>query len=178
MKTITLKNISMITAFFALVLAGTAAAERPGKDKPEAGHGLQTKDHGKAPWITDIEEITIENNLFRVAKWTGKHIQMTLMSIPPGGEIGGEIHSGNDQFIRIESGTGRVMMGKTEHDLVIDEEIRDDWAVLIPAGYWHNIINTGDVPLKIYAIYGPPEHPHGTIHHTFEESEADHHHSH
>lgn len=133
------------------------------------------QDHGGTPWITDIEEITLENDLFREAKWTGRNIQLTLMSIPPGGEIGGEVHPANDQFIRIESGTGRAMMGKTENDLIIDEEISDDWVLLIPAGYWHNLVNVGDTPLKLYAIYGPPEHPKGTIHETYEEAEASHH---
>ncbi len=175
MKTMMLKHISMITTLFVLVIAGTAGAETSGQDMPEAVQSGQTKDHGGTPWIADIEEITIDNNLFREAKWTGEFLQLTLMSIPEGGEIGGEVHPGNDQFIRIEKGTARVLMGESSEKITFDETVTDDWAVLIPAGYWHNMINTGDEPLKIYAIYGPPEHPHGTIHHTFEDSEADHH---
>lgn len=132
------------------------------------------QDHGGTPWIADIERITLENDLFREAKWTGDNIQLTLMSIPEGGEIGGEVHPANEQFIRVESGKGRVMMGKTEDNLIIDEEVSDDWVLLIPAGYWHNLVNTGDTPLKLYAIYGPPEHPKGTVHKTYEESEAAH----
>jgi mannose-6-phosphate isomerase-like protein (cupin superfamily) len=133
------------------------------------------EDHGPEPWTADIEEITLSNPHFRVAKWTGTDIQMTLMSIPVGGEIGGEKHPSNDQFVRIESGSGRVLMGESEDDITFDEKVSDDWVFFIPAGYWHNLYNTGDTELKLYSIYGPPEHPHGTVHKTFEESEEAHH---
>ena len=88
---------------------------------------------------------------------------MTLMTIQPGHDIGLEVHEDGDQFLRVEAGTAQVLMGPSEHDLPFDREVGDDWAILVPAGTWHNIINIGDVPLKVYAIYGPPEHPHGTV---------------
>jgi mannose-6-phosphate isomerase-like protein (cupin superfamily) len=99
-----------------------------------------------------------------------------LMSLKPGEEIGLELHDDIDQFIRIEQGQGRVVMGKSRAALTFDKEVEGDWAILIPAGYWHNVINTGDVDLKLYSIYAPPEHPAGTVHATFADSEADHHH--
>ncbi len=137
---------------------------------------FDSKDYGKEPWTVDIEALTMGNDNFRTAKWTGKNLQLTVMSIPPMGEIGLEVHNHNDQFIRVESGKGRVLMGDAEKNLTFDKEVSDDWAILIPAGTWHNIINTGKEPLKLYVLYSPPEHEPGTIHKTHEESEADHHH--
>ena len=133
-------------------------------------------DMGRTPWVVDIEEITVENTDFRIARWTGEYLQMTLMSLKPGEEIGLELHDDIDQFIRIEQGQGRVVMGKSRAALTFDKEVEGDWAILIPAGYWHNVINTGDVDLKLYSLYAPPEHPAGTVHATFADSEADHHH--
>ena len=164
-----------ITTVALLLISSAPEAEAGDMTSKKTQTGVSKKDHGGTPWITDIEKITLDNDLFRSAKWTGEHIQMTLMSIPPGGEIGGEIHPKNDQFIRIESGKGRVMMGMSKDDLIVDEKVSDDWALLIPAGYWHNLVNTGNAPLKLYAIYGPPEHPEGTVHKTYEESEKAHH---
>lgn len=134
-----------------------------------------TRDYGKEPWIVDIEEATLSNGLFRIAKWTGHTLQMTLMSLKPGEEIGLEMHEGMDQFIRIEKGKGRVVMGLSRDALDFDREVSDDWVILIPGGYWHNIINTGNEELKLYSIYGPPEHPAGTIHETPEDDEHHHH---
>ena len=137
-----------------------------------------TEDMGKKPWVVDIEAITLSNSDFLFAAWTGKFLQMTLMSIPPGGEIGLEMHSDIDQFIRIEKGEARVLMGKSKDDLSFDEPVKDDWVVLIPAGYWHNVINTGNKELKLYSIYAPPEHAFGTRYKTYEEAEEHHHHEH
>jgi len=137
-----------------------------------------TEDKGKQPWIVDIEEITLSNPDFLVASWTGDFLQMTLMSIRPGGEIGLEMHPDIDQFIRIEKGEARVVMGKSKNDLSFDKHIKDDWAILIPAGYWHNVINVGKKELKLYSIYGPPEHAFGTRYTTQEEAEEHHHHEH
>lgn len=101
---------------------------------------------------------------------------MTLMSIEPGHDIGLEVHEHGDQFLRVGTGTARVQMGPSRDDLSFDREVRDDWAILVPAGTWHNVTNIGDVPLKVYAIYGPPEHPHGTVRETKAEADADEHH--
>lgn len=174
-----MKKCSLLTiilvAFSCSMLVSSPQAFPRGSGPEISVPETELQDHGETPWIADIEEITLGNDLFRQTKWTGKNIQLTLMSIPVGGEIGGEVHPANDQFIRVESGNGRAMMGKTENDLIIDEEVSDDWVLLIPAGYWHNLVNVGDAPLKLYAIYGPPEHARGTIHKTYEESEAAHH---
>ncbi|HSJ11905.1 MAG TPA: cupin domain-containing protein [Gillisia sp.] len=121
------------------------------------------------PWVLNIEEATLNNPHYRIEQWTGKYLQMVLMSIEPGSEIDIELHEGHDQFIRIEQGQARVLMGKTENDLSFDETVLDDWAVFIPAGYYHNIKNTGDTDLKIYTIYSPAEHAKGTLHETYEE---------
>lgn len=110
-------------------------------------------------YITNIEKATLENNLYRKVLYTGKHSQLVLMTIQPGDEIGVEVHS-LDQFIRIESGKAQVVLDGVEHML------EDDWAVVIPAGTNHNVINTGDEPLRLYSIYTPPEHKDGTIHAT------------
>jgi len=152
-----------------LLCASFATASKDGK--AEKG-----EDRGKAPWVVDIEELTVENDLFRETHWTGRRLQMTVMAIPAGGEIGLEVHPHGDQFIRVEEGEGRVLMGETEGDLTYDRKVSDDWAIFIPAGYWHNIVNESDEPLKVYVIYSPPEHPAGTVHGTFEEGEAAHHH--
>ena len=120
-------------------------------------------DEGPNPFVTDIEADTLANENYRTTRWTGSYLQMTLMTIQPGHDIGLEVHEDGDQFLRVETGTARVQMGPTEHDLPFDREVGDDWAILVPAGTWHNISNIGDGLLQVYAIYGPPEHPHGTI---------------
>jgi len=133
-------------------------------------------DQGPDPFITDIEAATLANEAYRTTLWTGAHLQLTLMHIEAGGEIGLEVHPDRDQFLRVEAGRGRVQMGPTRDDLSFDEEVEDDWVILVPAGSWHNVTNTGDGPLEIYALYGPPEHPHGTVHHTKVDADAAEHH--
>jgi mannose-6-phosphate isomerase-like protein (cupin superfamily)/predicted GNAT family acetyltransferase len=118
-------------------------------------------DFGNAPYVVDLDDLTKSNTNYRTTKWTGKKLQMTLMSIDD--EIGLEVHNDGDQFLRVEEGEGKVLMGKTKDNLDIEEMIEDDYAIFIPAGYYHNIINTGDTPLKLYAIYAPVEHPKGRI---------------
>lgn len=129
-------------------------------------------DYGTQPYVVNIEEATVENEAFRVAKWTGNHMQMTLMSIQPGDDIGLEVHHDHDQFLRIEGGIGLVQMGSSEDNLDFEQNVEDDFAVLVPAGAWHNITNTGDRPLKLYSIYAPSEHPRGTVHETKAEADA------
>src|SRR5690554_497019 len=136
---------------------------------------IELKDHGPNPYTVNIEEATKQNENFRTALWTGKHMQLTLMSIPEGGEIGLEKHDNIDQFLRIEEGTGLVQMGDTKDNLDYEQEVEDDWVVLVPAGTWHNITNVGDEPLKLYSIYTPPEHDHGAVHVTKAESDAEEH---
>ncbi|QZY54525.1 cupin domain-containing protein [Crassaminicella profunda] len=131
------------------------------------------KDYGPEPFVINIEEATTQNPTFRTALWTGENLQVTLMSIPVGEDIGLEVHPTGDQFIRIEEGQGLVKMGDSKDQLDFQEKVYDDYAIMIPAGKWHNIINTGDKPLKLYAIYAPPEHPRGTVHKTKADAEAD-----
>ena len=118
-------------------------------------------DFGKTPYVVDLEDLTVDNDNFRTTKWTGDDLQMTLMSIDD--EIGLEKHEDGDQFIRVEEGEGKVVMGLDKDNLDFEEHIEDDFAIFIPQGYYHNIINTGDTPLKVYAIYAPPEHPKGKV---------------
>ena len=129
------------------------------------------QDSGPNPYVVDIEELTLENNNFRTTVWTGVNLQVTLMTIQPGEDIGLEVHEDHDQFLRIEQGLAEVQMGPTQLNLET-WDAEDDFAILVPAGTWHNVVNTGTQPLKLYSIYSPPEHPHGTIHETKEDAEA------
>lgn len=124
------------------------------------------KDHGKEPYVVNINQAAKHNNTFRTAIWTGNHLQVTLMSINVGDDIGLEIHPDVDQFLRIEKGRGLVQMGKRKNDLHFTRHVSDDSAIMIPANTWHNLTNTGNIPLKLYSIYAPPEHPYGTVHKT------------
>lgn len=130
-------------------------------------------DHGPNPFVVNIEDRTLGNSLFRDTLWSGKYLQLTVMTIPPGGEVGGEIHDDHDQFIRVEEGTAQVVMGTSAEEITFDEQIGDDWVALIPAGVYHNILNAGDAALKLYSLYGPPEHRPGTQHATFAEAAHD-----
>jgi len=129
-------------------------------------------DYGPEPFVADIDKIAMQNGNFRAALWTGTHLQLTLMSIPVGGEIGLETHPHVDQFLRIESGVGLVRMGNSQDKLNYQMNVCPGYAVFVPAGVWHNLINTGNRPIKLFSIYAPPEHPHGTVHETKEMAEA------
>lgn len=123
-------------------------------------------------WIKNIEEETRSNTTFRTALWTGKHSQLTVMSLGPGEQIGLEVHPDVDQFLRLEEGRARVEVGKSRDDLSETYEVEEDWAFIVPAGTWHNVINTGDGDLKLYTIYSPPNHPPGTVHATKADADA------
>ena len=138
----------------------------PDTDQAKAGAPIKLKDYGPEPFVVNITEATRQNNTFRTALWTGSHLQLTLMSINVGEDIGLEIHPNLDQFIRIEDGQGLVKMGDRKDRLDFQANVYDDFAFIIPAGKWHNLINTGNKPLKLYSIYAPPQHPHGTVHAT------------
>lgn len=131
-----------------------------------------TEDHGKKPYVVDVEDLTIENDDFRRAAWTGEHLQMTLMSIEVGSEIGAEVHDDTDQFLRVEQGQAKVVMGDSESDMSFEAPAEDDFAIFIPAGKWHNVINVGDIPLKMYSIYAPSHHAFGTVHKDKAEADA------
>jgi mannose-6-phosphate isomerase-like protein (cupin superfamily) len=132
----------------------------------ENANPIILKDYGPEPFVVNIDEATKQNNAFRRALWTGTHLQLTLMSIRVGEDIGLEIHPNLDQFIRIEEGQGLVKMGNRKDKLEFQEYVNKDYAFIIPAGKWHNLINTGSIPLKLYSIYAPPQHSSGTVHET------------
>ncbi|MBU3098503.1 cupin domain-containing protein [Clostridium sp. DSM 17811] len=127
---------------------------------------IQLKDYGPEPFVVNIEKATKQNNTYRTALWTGSYLQLTLMSIKVGEDIGLEVHPLLDQFIRIEEGQGLIKMGDSKHTLNFQKNVYDDFAFIIPAGKWHNLINTGDIPINLYSIYAPPQHPAGTVHET------------
>lgn len=127
---------------------------------------ITLQDYGSQPFVVDIEEAAKQNNTYRTALWTGDHLQVTLMSIGVGEDIGLEVHPTTDQFIRIEEGQGLVQMGDSKDKLDYQKMAYEDYAIMIPAGKWHNLTNKGNKPLKVYVIYAPPEHPFGTVHRT------------
>ena len=119
-------------------------------------------------FVADIETLTEDNTDFRRVVYTGKHLQLVLMALKPGEEIGEEVHEDHDQFFRIESGSGEVRIdGKAT-------PIKDDDAVIVPAGARHNVVNTGDAPLRFYTLYGPPEHKDGVVHKDKAQATRDH----
>lgn len=135
-----------------------------GYDSSHSPQGILLKDYGRRPFVVNINEASKQNNTYRTALWTGAHLQVTLMSINVGEDIGLEMHPHVDQFLRIEQGRGMVQMGKSQHQLTFERNVTDDSAIMVPAGTWHNVINTGNTPLKLYSIYAPPNHPFGTVH--------------
>lgn len=118
------------------------------------------------PTLINIHKETVCNPYFRKEIWTGKDLQITVMSIPVGGEIGLEMHDNLDQFIKIESGCAKVYIGNSKKDLKFAGKVNTDYAIVIPRGTWHNIINACAYPLKLYSVYAPPQHPIATIHKT------------
>lgn len=118
-----------------------------------AEHNQNPVDFGPEPFVVNIARATQQNPFYRRTLWTGCHLQLTLMCIPPCGEIGLEVHPDNDQFLRLEEGQGIVMMGACRERLNFQRPVCQDDAIFVPAGTWHNVVNTGRTPLKLYAIY-------------------------
>jgi mannose-6-phosphate isomerase-like protein (cupin superfamily) len=116
---------------------------------------MEIVDNGPQPNAFDLEEATVANAAYRTVAWTGRYLQVTLMSIPVGESIGLEVHPETDQFLRIDQGSGRCVMGPAKDDLPITHEVSDGWSIQVPAGVWHDVINTADEPLKVYAVYAP-----------------------
>jgi mannose-6-phosphate isomerase-like protein (cupin superfamily) len=131
-----------------------------------------TTDYGSNPFVADINKATLHNDTFRTALWTGAHLQLTLMTVPPCECIGLELHPDTDQFLRVEQGQCVVQMGSSPDYLYFQQPACENSAIFIPAGTWHNVTNTGRVPLKLYSIYAPPHHPWGTVHCTKAAAEA------
>jgi mannose-6-phosphate isomerase-like protein (cupin superfamily) len=119
-------------------------------------------------YVDDIDKATVANEDFRRVLYTGKNLQLVLMTLQPGDEIGEEVHEDRDQFFRIEQGEGEIHIDGTAN------RVEDDFAVIVPAGARHNVINTGGSPLRLYTIYGPPEHKDGVVHRDKAQADRDH----
>jgi mannose-6-phosphate isomerase-like protein (cupin superfamily) len=129
-------------------------------------------DYGPEPFVADIGHAAVRNPNFRTALWTGANLQVTLMSIPAGGEIGLELHHDVDQLLCIASGAGLATMGRQKDQLTYRSRAAAGDVIIIPAQTWHNVVNTGSKPIKLFSVYAPPEHPHGTVHRTKAEADA------
>lgn len=138
----------------AAVLGLTALIATPANPSPKKG------------FVTDIEALTESNNDFRRVLYTGKKLQLVLMAIAPGEDIGAEVHEDVDQFFRVEQGKGEVQIDG------VASPIESDDAFIVPAGARHNVVNTGNEPLRVYTIYAPPEHRDGIVRATKAEAEA------
>jgi mannose-6-phosphate isomerase-like protein (cupin superfamily) len=133
---------------------------------PSAAAGQNEKGVAMKGFVQDIEGLTIKNDEFRRVVYTATHCQLVVMALKPKEEIGAEVHK-LDQFFRVEAGSGEAVLNG------VRTAIRAGFAVLVPAGTNHNIINTGTVPMKLYTLYAPPNHRDGVVHHTRHEAEAD-----
>lgn len=127
---------------------------------------FRQEDCGPMPSVGNVRQMAADNSNFRTAIWTGSHLQMTLMCIPPCGEIGLEVHEDTDQLIRVEQGMAEVRMGSSQCRQEFWRELYVGDVAFIPAGTWHNVINAGCCPLRVSSVYAPPNHPWGTIHRT------------
>jgi mannose-6-phosphate isomerase-like protein (cupin superfamily) len=121
----------------------------------------------KKGYSKDVAAETLKNKNFRKVLYTGEHLQLVVMTLKPGEEIGEETHEDRDQFFRFEAGEGVVVIDGKKN------KVKDDFAVIVPAGACHNVINTGEEPLQMYTIYGPPEHKDKTVHKTKDQAEKD-----
>ena len=134
---------------------------------------MTIEDIGPQPQSFDLEQATRNNNHYRAVAWSGRYLQVTLMSISVGSDIGLEMHPETDQFLRLDAGRGRVQIGPAKDQLTFDEDVSDGWCILIPAGSWHNVTNIGTEPMQVYAIYAPAHHKPGKIHKTPSAAAAD-----
>lgn len=121
-------------------------------------------------FVENIEELTERNRDFRRVLYTGRNLQLVVMSIAPGEAIGEEVHEDRDQFFRVEEGEGEVWIDGVRH------RVGEDDGIVVPQGARHNVVNTGTEPLRLYTIYGPPEHVDGTIHRTCADARVAHEH--
>ena len=134
---------------------------------------MAIEDTGPRPNAFDIESATLGNENYRTVAWSGRYLQVTLMSIPVGRSIGLESHPETDQFLRIDGGRGKAVMGPAEDRLDFEQDVSDGWSVQVPAGTWHDVINTGDEPLRLYVVYAPVHHAPGIVQKTSEDAERD-----
>ena len=134
---------------------------------------MPVSDIGPRPNAFDIEAATRENENYRTVVWTGTYLQVTLMSIPAGESIGLEAHPNTDQFLRLDAGQGKCVMGPAKDQLDFEQEVSDGWSIVVPAGTWHDVTNTGDEPMRLYAIYAPVHHAPGIVQPTKADAEHD-----
>ncbi|TFY99898.1 cupin domain-containing protein [Ramlibacter rhizophilus] len=134
---------------------------------------MPIEDIGPKPQSFDLENETLANTNYRSVAWSGRYLQLTLMSIPPGEDVGLEMHAETDQFLRLDGGRGRVQMGPAKDKLTFEKEVEDGWCIMVPAGTWHNVTNIGEEPMQLYAIYAPAHHKPGKVHKTQAEDESD-----
>ena len=119
---------------------------------------------GDKPTVINVRSVACENKFFRKEIWTGEHLQITVMSIPVGGEVGLEQHTENDQLLGVGYGVASVYAGETKAGVRFIGNANPDCLIAIPTGTWHNVLNEGNTPLKLYSVYAPPHHPKGTVH--------------
>ena len=129
-------------------------------------------------WAGNIERITLENPNYRKVIYTGKAMQLVVMTLEPGEEIDFEVHDDIDQFIRVEEGVATLTTSDVKGGTTESVVFGADWATIVSAGTWHKVSNAGLGPLRLYTIYSPPEHADGTIHRTRADADADPHHDH
>lgn len=129
-------------------------------------------DCGPNPAAINLRKAALLNGTFRTAVWTGKHLQVTVMCIPVGESVGTEKHGDVDQLLYIEQGSAALCTGSSREALENRKQLCPGCAALVPAGTWHNVLNCGSCPLKLFSVYAPPEHPHGTVHCTKAAAEA------
>jgi mannose-6-phosphate isomerase-like protein (cupin superfamily) len=164
-----MKRSSVVAVVFATVsyiALSFLAFARPSFADNQNGVPGKTKGVVTKGFVQDIERLTVENTDFRRVLYTAKNSQLVLMALKPREEIGMEVHK-LDQFFRVEEGSGEAVLDG------VRTKINAGFAVLVPAGTKHNIINTGGVPLKLYTLYSPPNHRDGVVHHTRADAEAD-----
>lgn len=134
---------------------------------------MTIEDIGPQPQSFNLENCTRENTDYRSVAWSGRYLQVTLMSIPVGSDIGLEMHPETDQFLRLDAGRGRVQIGPAKDQLTFEKEVSDGWCILVPAGSWHNVTNIGEEPMQVYAVYAPAHHKPGKIHKTASDAATD-----
>src|SRR4051794_21645254 len=134
---------------------------------------MDITDVGPQPTSFDLERATRENANYRTVAWSGRYLQVTLMSIPVGESIGLEMHPETDQFLRLDAGEGKAQMGSGPEELTFEQDVSDGWCVLVPAGTWHDVTNTGDEPMRLYAVYAPVHHAPGRVQPTAADAKRD-----
>jgi len=167
------RSLIAVVLTFLAVLSAVPAVTFADEPVQAFGHAAPVrKDYGPEPYVDRLFRLARKNPNYRAAVWTGKELQLTAMSIPKGGEVGLEVHVDTDQFLYVVEGTGTAMMGTASDKLDYTRPVAVGSGVFVPTGTWHNLLNTGDGDLKLFTVYAPPHHPHGTVQKTKAEADA------